>query len=147
MQFKKLAAGLAIVAGLAAIGASTTTANASYLNGNDYAREATRSVKVTKTVKLLRVHTGSCEANQRVYRAGTLKKGSRVSISTNLMSTGGWVVRSKKIHANRRNFYLVAGGNKHWYTKVITRHSRAHVITLKKQAEPMLGSAPKGQWK
>ncbi|MTV81327.1 hypothetical protein [Secundilactobacillus folii] len=95
---------------------SNTDAKASYLNGNDYAREATHLVTAKKTVRVYKIRTGNCEANNHWSFYKYLHKGSRVYASQYFMSTGGWIIKSKNIYYhNHRTFFLVASG--HWYYK------------------------------
>ena len=101
---------------LSFIGFTQGKAQASYLNGNDYAATATKSVIARKTVRVYKVRTGDCEANNRFSFYGYLHKGSRVHRSQWFMSTGGWIIKSPhKYYHNKRTFFLVAKGN--WYYK------------------------------
>lgn len=98
------------------LAATHTTASASYLNGNDYAREATHLVTAKKRVAVYKIRTGNCEANNHWTFYKYLNKGSRVYASRWIMSTGGWIVKSKKVYYhNSRTFFLIAKGN--WYYK------------------------------
>lgn len=94
------------------------TAHASYLNGNDYSRLATHLVKAKRTVKVYKVHTGNCEANNRWTFYKYLHKGSKVYSSAWFMSTGGRIIKSKNMYYhNSRTFFIIPGSSK-WYTKI-----------------------------
>jgi len=94
----------------------SSTADASYLNGNSYAAEAKKSATARKTVRVYKVTTGNYEANNHFTFYGYLHKGSKVKRSSYLMSTGGWIIKSPhKYYHNKRTFFLVAKGN--WYYK------------------------------
>ena len=94
----------------------SSSVNASYLNGNSYAAEATKHATAKKTVRVYKVTTGKYEANNHYTFYGYLHKGSSVKRSSYLMSTGGWVIKSShKYYHNKRTFFLVAKGN--WYYK------------------------------
>lgn len=100
------------------LGISNKT-QASYLNGNSYARKATRHVRVTKTMHVYRCHTGKYEAANRFYSSGKVKKGTKLYISRWIMSTGGvWVIKSRKYYHNRRTFFVVPGMKANWYKRI-----------------------------
>ncbi|QDD70405.1 hypothetical protein DM298_05700 [Lactobacillus amylovorus] len=112
---------------LCAIGLISTnskTVQATYLNGNDYTDMCKRYVKVVKTVKVYKVRTGTCEANNHFKYYGKLKKGSHVWISRWLMSTGGgWVIiNDGKYYSTRRTFFFAVnphGYNRaNWYKRI-----------------------------
>lgn len=96
-----------------------TTAHASYyLNGNDYAREATHLVTARKTVPVYKVRTGNCEAKNHFTFYKYLRRGSRVYSSPYFMSTGGWIIKSKNLYYhNSRTFFIIPNNNHHWYYK------------------------------
>lgn len=104
------------------IGTNSKTVQASYLNGNDYTDMCNRFVKVTKPVKVYKVRTGTCEANNHFKYYGKLKKGSHVLISRWLMSTvGGWIIFSKKYYSTRRTFFFAhnpRGNRANWYKRI-----------------------------
>jgi hypothetical protein len=109
--------GITIFSMFTSLVTTSTTASASYyLNGNDYAREATHLVTAKKTVRVYKIRTGNCEANNRWTFYKYIHKGSRVYASHWLMSTGGWIVKSKNVYYhNPRTFFLIAKSN--WYYK------------------------------
>lgn len=102
---------------IALISLGSTTANASYLNGNSYAAEATRRVTTKKSVKVYMVETGKYEAANKFYSYGKIKKGTTLKASYYLMSTGGWIVKSNKYFHDKRTFFIVPGGQHNWYKK------------------------------
>ncbi|MBD5429244.1 hypothetical protein [Lactobacillus sp.] len=97
---------------------SRTAQASSYLNGNDYARAATRYVKVTRKIPIYRVRTGKYEAQNHFYKAGYVKKGTKLHISYWIMSTGGWIVTSKKYYHNSRTFFIISARHADWYKKI-----------------------------
>lgn len=96
---------------------SSVSVSAGYLNGNSYATLATRHVKTTKSVAVYRIRTGKYEAANHFHYAGKIKKGTKLRISHYLMSTGGWIITSKKYYHNKRTFFLVPDSQHHWYKK------------------------------
>lgn len=101
------------------LGHANNVQASSYLNGNTYAKQATRYVRVTKKMRVYRVRTGKYEAANRFYKVGYLKKGTKLHISYWIMSTGGgWVVKSKKYYHNRRTFFFVVGNHANWYKRI-----------------------------
>ena len=120
MRYRRLVTIIATLLGLIGIFKfNSQPANASYLNGNDYAKMATRYVRVTKSMPVYRCKTGNCEANNRFHRYGTLKKGTKVYISRWLMSTGScWVIKSHKYYHNRRTFFAGPGMKVNWYKRI-----------------------------
>lgn len=97
----------------------TPVANASYLNGNEYASTAHTLVKARKRVPVYKVRTGNCEANNHFSFYKYLKKGSKVYASRYFMSTGGWVIKSSHVYYhNSRTFFLIPDNQGHWYTKL-----------------------------
>ena len=101
------------------LGLSHTDQEASsYLNGNDYARAATRYVKVTRKIPIYRVRTGRYEAANHFYKAGYVKKGTKLHISYWIMSTGGWIGTSKKYYHNSRTFFLISAKHADWYKRI-----------------------------
>ena len=81
-----------------------------------------KTVKVTKPVKVYKVRTGTCEANNHFKYYGKLKKGSHVLISRWLMSTGGgWIIFNKKYYSTRRTFFFAhnpRGNRANWYKRI-----------------------------
>lgn len=108
-----------IVLGLTLVGLSTTPVQASYLSGNSYAAMANRRVKITRSVRVYRVHTGQSEATNHFTYVGKVHKGAKVKISNWLMSTGSvWVIKSAhKYYHNSRTFFVVSAKGHHWYHK------------------------------
>lgn len=95
------------------------TSQANYLSGNSYASLATRHVRVTRTMRVYRCRTGKYEAANHFYRAGKVRKGTKLYISRWLMSTGGcWVIKSRKYYHNRRTFFVVPGMKANWYKRI-----------------------------
>lgn len=95
------------------------TTEARYLNGNSYARLATRHVRVTRTMPVYRCRTGKYEAKNHFYRVGKVRKGTKLYISKWLMSTGAcWVIKSHKYYHNRRTFFVVPGRRANWYKRI-----------------------------
>ena len=101
------------------LGINHKNIQASYLNGNNYAAMATRHVKVTKNMPVYRIKTGKYEAQNRFYRYGSIKKGTKLYISRWIMSTGGvWVIKSKNYYYNHRTFFVVSGMKANWYKRI-----------------------------
>lgn len=116
---KKALLFLAIISfGLLGLSHTNKVEASSYLNGNDYARAATRYVKVTRKIPIYRVRTGRYEAANHFYKAGYVKKGTKLHISYWIMSTGGWIVTSKKYYHNSRTFFLISAKHADWYKQI-----------------------------
>lgn len=94
---------LAFVGCLSLVATTVKPAQASYLNGYDYAKVANKKVVVTKEMKVYCVKTGTCQGENVFYLAGKVKKGSIIYRSQWFMSTGsGWVIKSNKYKAGKR---------------------------------------------
>ena len=105
---------------------------ASYLNGYDYAKMANKKVVVTKTMKVYRVKTGTSESKNHFYSAGNVKKGSVIYRSRWLMSTGsGWVIKSNKYTAGKRQFYFVSAPEKTKWFKAYKAKKKSVAKTKK----------------
>ncbi|PWG00990.1 hypothetical protein [Levilactobacillus bambusae] len=114
MKINHIITSTAVLA-LLTLSAPTVTQASSYLSGKSYASQATHYVKTTKRVKVYRIHTGKYEAANRISSHKIIKKGTRLYRSSNIMSTGGWIVKSGSLKHSHRYFYMVPSGTKHWY--------------------------------
>lgn len=104
---------LAFVGCLSLVATTVKPVQASYLNGYDYAKVANKKVVVTKEMKVYRVKTGTCQGENVFYLAGKVKKGSIIYRSQWFISTGsGWVIKSNKYKAGKRQFYFVSAPEK-----------------------------------
>lgn len=123
---------LAFVGCLSLVATTVKPVQASYLNGYDYAKMANTKVVVTKTMKVYRVKTGTSESKNHFYSAGKVKKGSVIYRSQWLMSTGsGWVIKSNKYKAGRRQFYFVSAPEKTKWFKAYKAKKKSVAKTKK----------------
>ena len=123
---------LAFVGCLSLVATTVKPVQASYLNGYDYAKMANKKVVVTKTMKVYRVKTGISESKNHFYSAGKVKKGSVIYRSQWLMSTGsGWVIKSNKYKAGKRQFYFVSALEKTKWFKAYKAKKKSVVKTKK----------------
>ena len=122
----------AFVGCLSLVATTVKPVQASYLNGYDYAKMANKKVVVTKTMKVYRVKTGISESKNHFYSAGKVKKGSVIYRSQWLMSTGsGWVIKSNKYKAGKRQFYFVSALEKTKWFKAYKAKKKSVVKTKK----------------
>ncbi|MDD6720644.1 MAG: Rib/alpha-like domain-containing protein [Lactobacillus porci] len=123
---------------LAATAASPV--QASYLSGYGYANAANKKVVVTKSMRVYRVKTGSCEAKNHFYAAGKVKKGTVLYRSQWFMATGGgWVIKNSQYKPGKRRFYFVQAPEKtKWFKayKAVKKTAKKKVAkkTSKKKA-------------
>lgn len=123
---------LAFVGCLSLVATTVKPVQASYLNGYDYAKMANKKVVVTKTMKVYRVKTGTSESKNHFYSAGNVKKGSVIYRSRWLMSTGsGWVIKSNKYKAGKRQFYFVSAPEKAKWFKAYKAKKKSVAKTKK----------------
>lgn len=123
---------LAFVGCLSLVATTVKPVQASYLNGYDYAKMANTKVVVTKTMKVYRVKTGTSESKNHFYSAGNVKKGSVIYRSRWLMSTGsGWVIKSNKYKAGKRQFYFVSAPEKTKWFKAYKAKKKSVAKTKK----------------
>lgn len=123
---------LAFVGCLSLVATTVHPVQASYLNGYDYAKMADKKIVVTKTMKVYRVKTGTSESKNHFYSAGKVKKGSVIYRSQWLMSTGsGWVIKSNKYKAGRRQFYFVSAPEKTKWFKAYKAKKKSVAKTKK----------------
>jgi Rib/alpha/Esp surface antigen-like repeat protein len=123
---------LAFVGCLSLVATTVQPVQASYLNGYDYAKMADKKIVVTKTMKVYRVKTGTSESKNHFYSAGKVKKGSVIYRSQWLMSTGsGWVIKSNKYKAGRRQFYFVSAPEKTKWFKAYKAKKKSVAKTKK----------------
>lgn len=123
---------LAFVGCLSLVATTVKPVQASYLNGYDYAKMANTKVVVTKTMKVYRVKTGTSESKNHFYSAGNVKKGSVIYRSRWLMSTGsGWVIKSNKYKAGKRQFYFVSAPEKTKWFKAYNAKKKSVAKTKK----------------
>ncbi len=123
---------LAFVGCLSLVATTVKPVQASYLNGYDYAKMANKKVVVTKTMKVYRVKTGTSESKNHFYSAGNVKKGSVIYRSRWLMSTGsGWVIKSNKYKAGKRQFYFVSAPEKTKWFKAYKAKKKSVAKTKK----------------
>lgn len=123
---------LAFVGCLSLVATTVQPVQASYLNGYDYAKMANKKVVVTKTMKVYRVKTGTSESKNHFYSADKVKKGSVIYRSQWLMSTGsGWVIKSSKYKAGKRQFYFVSAPEKTKWFKAYKAKKKSVAKTKK----------------
>lgn len=123
---------LAFVGCLSLVATTVQPVQAGYLNGYDYAKMANKKVVVTKTMKVYRVKTGTSESKNHFYSADKVKKGSVIYRSQWLMSTGsGWVIKSSKYKAGKRQFYFVSAPEKTKWFKAYKAKKKSVVKTKK----------------
>ncbi|WPC18285.1 hypothetical protein N6G94_04610 [Pediococcus inopinatus] len=97
--------------------APTNVHASKYLSGNSYAKEAKAHIVAKKTVKVYKMTTGKYEAANHAHYYGTIKRGTALYRSAYLMSTGGFIVKSRKYYHNSRTFFIVPQMSSNWYTK------------------------------
>ncbi|UQS86729.1 hypothetical protein MOO44_07550 [Nicoliella spurrieriana] len=96
--------------------ASPSVANAA--TGYGYASTATHKVKTTKPMKVYKVLVGKDEAHNQFFKAGKIKRGTHLSVSDWVMSTGGGYVVTGQYHLKptSKTFYFVFDQNqKKWF--------------------------------
>ncbi|MGN1407590.1 Rib/alpha-like domain-containing protein [Lactobacillus sp.] len=136
MKVRKLVMMAAVGASFLAIG-TPVSAKTRYLSGIEYGISAKQKAVTTKKMKVWKVKTGTCEANNYFSKAGYIKKGTTLYHSQWFMSTGGgWIVKSSKYKATKRTFYFVAASEKtKWFKNVAAKKKVAKKKTVKKLAK------------
>ena len=138
---------------LAAMAASPV--QASYLSGYEYGDAANKKVVVTKSMPVYRIKTGSCEAKNRFYAAGKVKKGTVLYRSQWFMATGcGWVIKNSQYKPGKRRFYFVQAPEKtKWFKaykatkkttkkKVVKKSAKTAVQKSRKKAVKKTANKP-----
>ncbi|MBW1605882.1 hypothetical protein [Lactobacillus sp. Sy-1] len=108
----------AVIIAALLFGSLTYPSVARAATGYGYASTANHQVKTTKTVSVYKVRVGKDEADNHFTKAGKIKKGTHLSVSDWVMSTGGGYVVTGKYHwkPTSKTFYFVFDqSQKKWF--------------------------------